>query len=170
MRRITGHAPAGLVTGVLDQLRVDDARARPSGSVGREYGDDRADPPAVGRLAQVAETLGGDLIRGVHLPPVPDPQRAPVQPADAPRTVPPGDPGGERQLFGSVPVGPVRRYLGEDLTHPDADGTRLRVLAMEQRDEALGLRQQLAMGRRRAVVIPRRCQPCPSPAPRTGGP
>jgi hypothetical protein len=51
-----------------------------------------------------------------------------------------------------VPVGPVRRYLGEDLTHPDADGTRLRVLGMEQRDEALGRRQQLAMDRRRVVI------------------
>jgi hypothetical protein len=95
----------------------------------------------------MGETFGRDLIRGAHLPPVPDLQRTPVQSADATRAIPPRDTGGEREFPGSMPVGPVRLNLAADLPHPVAAGTRPRVLVMEQRDESLSCRQQLASAR-----------------------
>ena len=83
VRRIPDHSRADLMTGVADQLRIEDARARPSGCIRREDSDHRPDPAAISGLAQVREAFGRDLVCGAHLPPVPDPQRAPVQPADA---------------------------------------------------------------------------------------
>jgi hypothetical protein len=46
----------------------------------------------------------------------------------------------QRELFGSVPVGPVRPNLVMDLPHPVGESTRPRVLIMELGDEPLGRR------------------------------
>jgi hypothetical protein len=54
-----------------------------------------------------------------------------------------------------MPVGSVRLNLAADLPHPVADGTRPRVLVMEQRDESLSCRQQLASSRQRVSGPPR---------------
>jgi hypothetical protein len=54
-----------------------------------------------------------------------------------------------------MPVGPVRLYLTTDLPHPVDEGTRPRVLVMEQHDEALSCCYQLASARQRVISIPR---------------
>src|SRR6202042_3570643 len=111
---------AWLLAGVTDQLRIKDARAWPPGRIGREDGDHRPDVSAIGGLAQMRCALGRNLVRGAHLPPVPNSQRTPVQPADTARAVPPCDAGGEREFLRGVPVGPVRFHLAPDLLHAGA--------------------------------------------------
>jgi hypothetical protein len=140
VRRIPDHGSAGLITGVADQLRIEDARAWTSGGIRREDGDHWPDPSGIGGLAQMGDAFGRDLVRIAHLPPIPDPQRTPVQAADAARAVPPRDAGGEGEFRGSMPVGPVRLHLAADLSHPVSESTRGRVLVMEQPDEALSCR------------------------------
>jgi hypothetical protein len=67
----------------MSEVEDDDAVTATPGCVRREHGDDRADPPAIGGLAQMGDAFGRDLIGGADRAPVPDPQRAPVQPPDA---------------------------------------------------------------------------------------
>jgi hypothetical protein len=50
-------------------------------------------------------------------------------------------------VLDAAPAGPAN-----GLPHPVAESTRPRVLVMEQRDESLGCRQQLAIRQRRACI------------------
>lgn len=54
-----------------------------------------------------------------------------------------------------MPVGSVRRYLGVDLPYPVGGSARLRVLVMEQREEALGRGEQLTGARPRVTGLRR---------------
>src|ERR1700733_6086984 len=108
------------MAGITDQLRIKDARARPPGGIWRKDGDHRPDFSAIGGLAQMRGALGRNLVGGAHLPPVPDSQCTPVQPADTARAVPPCDTGGEREFLRSMPVGPVLFHLTADPLHAGA--------------------------------------------------
>src|ERR1700733_6509404 len=108
------------MAGITDQLRIKDARARPPGGIWRKDGDHRPDVSAIGGLVQMRCALGRNLVGGAHLPPVPNSQRTPVQPADTARAVAPCDTGGESEFLGSMPVSPVRFHLAADLLHAGA--------------------------------------------------
>lgn len=72
--RVPGDGTVGgLVTGIPDQLRIENPRTWPVGGVGREHGDYRPDPSGVRRFAQMYDRLGGDVRCCGHLAAIADP-------------------------------------------------------------------------------------------------
>jgi hypothetical protein len=85
------------------------------------------------------EAVLGDVTGVGDSPQVAHLQAAPVQPADAPCVVAPGDTGAEGQLLSRVPVGPGPVDLAHHLDDPWPDRPGLGVLGMKELEELLGL-------------------------------
>ncbi len=146
--RVAGAGARGApVTRIPDELRVEDPRAWPARRIRREYGDHWPDPAAVRCRTQVRDRLGGDVRCRGDLAAVANPQALPVQPADAPRAVPPGDACAEGQLSRGMPVAARRLDLAAHVPQPPVRRARA-ILAVEQRDEPLGASQQAVQGER----------------------
>src|SRR6185503_4934163 len=79
------------VGAVSDQLLVPDADPQPAELLGREDGDHRPDPPAVGGEPEVIDQSGEDLLRALEVAAIADDQRGPVLAAHAAGAVAPGD-------------------------------------------------------------------------------
>src|SRR4029450_8405206 len=99
---------------VPDELLVPHPCERSARRRGREHGDRRTDLAVVGGLEEVADQLRENVVGVSYTAPIADPQRSPVEPADAPAGVTPGDPGTELQLLGCVRVRSGPRKLMVD--------------------------------------------------------
>src|SRR5438067_324130 len=95
--------------------------------------------PAPSGDPQVRDEIAEDLVGGGGVAPVEDEQAVPVQPADAPARVAPGDLGAEGQLRTAVHVGTGGRDLRTYLAQPRADRPGLGVFAVVEAQELLGL-------------------------------
>ncbi len=81
----------------------------------------------------------GDIVGRSRGPQVADTQAAPIQPADAPRAVAPGDLGTEGQFRGRVLIGTGQVDLGHHPCHTPVGVTGRRVFRVVLPEELLGL-------------------------------
>ena len=98
----------------------------------------------VRRCPQVCHRLSRDIGRCGHRATIEHLQAPPVQPSDAPGTVPPRNPRSEFQLSGSVPVATRLLDLAADLPQPAVQRVRTG-LGVELRNETLGADEQAAV-------------------------
>ena len=162
MRRITQHrAVRSAPSRVPDQLRVPDPRPAPGcPSAAKTVITGRIRPPLVANRRWSTHGLE-DLLRRLVITAVPDGQRLPRQPPDAPGTAPPGDPAGVFELGEMHRVLTPPRHRPTDLGEPRAVGRGIDdLLGQQQIQEGSRLGQPAAVAVRHRDRVRSACAEC----------